>query len=137
MFSDGNRFRREGRDSPDGGLSLAPMIDVVFLLLIFFMVSTTFVLRPGLQLELPASESTAQVSEDRWTITVTPEGNFYLNEEESSLEALQKRLEEDPKPTTVRADRTLPHGLIVDVLDAVQQAGIEAVNVSTREPSGE
>lgn len=137
MFSDGNRFRREGRDSPDGGLSLAPMIDVVFLLLIFFMVSTTFVLRPGLQLELPTSESTAQVSEDRWTITVTPEGNFYLNEEESSLEALQKRLEEDPKPTTVRADRTLPHGLIVDVLDAVQQAGIEAVNVSTREPSGE
>lgn len=137
MFSDGNRFRREGRDSPDGGLTLAPMIDVVFLLLIFFMVSTTFVLRPGLQLELPASESTAQVSEDRWTITVTPEGNFYLNEEESSLEALQKRLEEDPKPTTVRADRTLPHGLIVDVLDAVQQAGIEAVNVSTREPSGE
>lgn len=137
MFSDGNRFRRDGRDSPDGGLTLAPMIDVVFLLLIFFMVSTTFVLRPGLQLELPTSETTADVPSERWTITVTPEGSFYLNQEESSLEAIRNRLEQDPKPTTVRADRTLPHGLIVDVLDAVQQAGVEAVNISTREPAGE
>jgi biopolymer transport protein ExbD len=74
MTDDSNRYDQQRETGSTPNLSLAPMIDVVFLLLIFFMVSTTFVVRPGLDLSLPQSDHEVEASPDRWIISVDPEG---------------------------------------------------------------
>jgi biopolymer transport protein ExbD len=134
MTEDSNRYDRQRETGDTPSLSLAPMIDVVFLLLIFFMVSTTFVVRPGLDLSLPQSDHKVETAPDRWVVSIDPEGSIYLNRETISRDALLERLSEDPKPVSLRADRTVPHGLVVEVLNTVKEAGVESVNVSTEEP---
>ena len=134
MTEDSNRYDRQRETGDTPSLSLAPMIDVVFLLLIFFMVSTTFVVRPGLDLSLPQSDHEVETAPDRWVVSIDPEGSIYLNREIISRDALLERLSEDPKPVSLRADRTVPHGLVVEVLNTVKEAGVESVNVSTEEP---
>ncbi len=132
MFDESKRFRRSGQQRSFGGITLAPMIDVVFLLLIFFMVSTTFVTRPGLQVVLPRSGGDVKVPSDRWVISVTEDAEVYLNEKPVDLSTLGARLGEEPLPVLVRADENVPHGLVVSVLDRVRSAGIEELNLSTR-----
>lgn len=132
MFKDSKRFRRSDQKRSFGGITLAPMIDVVFLLLIFFMVSTTFVTRPGLQVVLPRSGGEVKVPSDRWVISITQEAEVYLNEKPVQLSTLSSRLNQDPLPVLLRADENVPHGLVVSVLDRVRSAGIEDLNLSTR-----
>lgn len=134
MTEDSNRYDRQRETGDTPSLSLAPMIDVVFLLLIFFMVSTTFVVRPGLDLSLPQSDHEVETAPERWVVSIDPEGSIYLDRETISRDALLERLSEDPKPVSLRADRTVPHGLVVEVLNTVKEAGVESVNVSTEDP---
>ncbi len=136
MFNNDNPFSSRREEDSSTGLMLAPMVDVVFLLLIFFMVTTTFVVRPGLDLQLPEAKSRTNAPENKWVISITPEGKYYLNKDAVTLTKLSKKLKSNPKPVTVRADRSVPHGLVVTVLDTVQLAGIETVTVSARKPSG-
>ncbi|MFB6345357.1 MAG: ExbD/TolR family protein [bacterium] len=131
MFDDSRRFERNKQDGNNSGLTLAPMIDVVFLLLIFFMVSTTFITRPGLNLELPESESKTETPSEHWVISIDPKSQLYLNESKISLDDLQARLNNDQRPVLIRADRTVSHGLVVSVLDQVKSAGISSINIST------
>ncbi len=134
MGDNSNRYDQQRETGHTPSLSLAPMIDVVFLLLIFFMVSTTFVVRPGLDLSLPLSDHEVEAAPDRWVVSVDPKGTIYLNREKITKEELLGRLEGDPRPVSLRADRTVPHGIVVDVLNTVKSAGVESVNVSTEEP---
>lgn len=137
MFDETNRFRETGPSETSSGISLAPMIDVVFLLLIFFMVSTTFVIRPGLKLNLPESESKVEVPAQRWVISLTPEGALYLNNNKMAPEEVFKKLESNRKPVTVRAGKDTPHGRVVNVLDGVRSAGIQQVSLTTKAPESE
>lgn len=134
MFDDSNRFRSETQSDNDPSLTLAPMIDVVFLLLIFFMVSTTFIVRPGLNLNLPVSDDTVETPSEQWVISVDPEGTIFLDQEKITIETLQRTIQADKKPVTLRADRAVPHGMIVEVLESVKDAGIESMNITTKVP---
>ncbi len=127
-------FQRTRRTQEEGGLSLAPLIDVVFLLIIFFLVSTTFTTQPGLQVYLPQAGGQVDVPEDQWIITVTEEGGIYLQDDELTPEELRSRLQQEPRPVVVRADERVPHGTLVSVLDRVRQAGINQVSIATRPP---
>ncbi|MGM0381373.1 MAG: ExbD/TolR family protein [bacterium] len=127
-------FEREAADSEDMGIVLAPMIDIVFLLLIFFMVSTTFVMQPGLQITLPRGGSETEVQPDRWVVTLTAEREVYLNDENYPLRRLGEAFQQENRPLVLRADRAVPHGLVVSVLDQARSAGIEVVDISTRPP---
>ena len=127
-------FEREEESEEGMGIVLAPMIDIVFLLLIFFMVSTTFVMQPGLQITLPRAAAETEVEPDRWVVTITAERQIYLNEEGYTLDGLDEAFNREPRPLVLRADRAVPHGLIVSVLDRARSAGIEVVDISTRPP---
>lgn len=127
-----NPFRRSEEETPSLGITMAPLIDVVFLLLIFFMISTTFRVRPGLELNLPRSGGQTQVPSERWVVSLNPDGEIYLNEEKTTLSSLESRIRSDHKPVVVRADETIPHGLVVSVLDRIRSAGVDTVNLSTR-----
>lgn len=137
MNEDSRRFERSTEGTGTSGLTLAPMIDVVFLLLIFFMVSTTFVARPGLKLNLPESESTTKTPTERWVVSVERNGQLYLNDEKTELSKLRSRLNAERKPVVIRADEEVSHGIVVTVLDAVKTAGVESVDLSTEAPDEE
>jgi biopolymer transport protein ExbD len=134
MFEESKRFERSTDKSGGGGLTLAPMIDVVFLLLIFFMVSTTFISRPGLKINLPESDATAETPTERWVVSVAQTGQLYLDKNPVALPDLKETLRRNPKPVLIRADETISHGTVVAILDGVRSAGIESVNLSTEKP---
>lgn len=118
-------------------LDLAPMVDVIFTLVIFFMVSTTFIsLESGLPIDLPQAQSTEAQATDLPTVTITGEGRIYLAgaevTEASLVGALRPLLSgRETKTVVMRADQSIEYGLPVRVMDLLKQAGAERVAIAT------
>ena len=134
------RFRQ--RLAPRVEVSLVPMIDVVFQLVVFFMVSTTFILTPGVDLIFPESSSSEPVIMSKLVITVVSRDEVYLNKEQFDLQGLDAKLqelsqeveEEDAARTVVlEGDRSIPYELLVSVLDILRLNGYRGINLRTRE----
>ncbi len=130
------------RLKPNANVDLIPMIDVVFQLVVFFMVSSTFILTPGIALDLPESSSAEPVVMDRMVVTVVGENEFYLNRERYDLAGLHAQLatvaeEQAERPgvmsVVIEGDRNVPYNLMVQVLDALRRNGFRAVNLRTLE----
>ncbi|MBQ7882206.1 MAG: biopolymer transporter ExbD [Treponema sp.] len=128
--------RRRGVES---GADLTPMIDVVFQLILFFLVSTTFAVLPGITVNLPNSE-TAQATELAGiTITVSESGKIWFNEESVTYDSLNKKLKKfdvgDKKreeyPVTLEADEKVTNGMIVKIFDILRKNNFIAVNLRT------
>ncbi len=127
--------RTEGLD-----INLTPLIDVVFLLLIFFMVSTTFRKEAELQLDLPrAAEESAPVEQQQLTVAIDADGRYYVNDkaltdsepgvlERAMLEVIGDRRD---LPVTIRADGRTPHQAVVHVMDTARQLGLQRVGIAT------
>ena len=130
-----SRARRRLVTAP--GLDLTPMVDVVFLLIIFFMVSTTFItLETGLPVDLPQAQSAQAQPSDLPTVTVTRDERVFLGGAEVPLADLAVRLQEalaasGQTAVVLRADATVPHGLVVEVMDRIKQAGAQRIAIAT------
>jgi biopolymer transport protein ExbD len=114
-------------------LDMSPMMDIVFLLLIFFLVTSTFLPDSGMDLELPES-TTATASEMAPTmISVAEDGAVQLDGESVTVEELQQRVaalpEADRQKITVRADARVDYGIIVRIIDALRNAGVTGVSL--------
>ena len=133
------RYSRRSRRFTRQGLSLdlTPMVDVVFLLIIFFMVSTTFItLETGLPVDLPQAESSQATSSEVPTVTITKDEGLFLSgapvAEEDLLEALRTTFAETGLQVVVlRADQSVPHGRTVRVMDLMKQAGAQRIAIAT------
>jgi len=132
------RFRRAPKAKL--GIDMTPLIDVVFLLLIFFMVSTTFVANPGIKVNLPTASS-QPISEKPETLEVTlTKGNrVYLNGQEVDLKNLKSGLStlaegKTPPGLLIRADGDVPHRQVVTVMDQAHQVGITQLSIATTQP---
>ncbi len=129
------RHRRRYGAAP--GLDLTPMVDVVFLLVIFFMVSTTFItLETGLPVDLPQAQSAQAQPSELPTITITSDERVFLAGAEvdrADLPALLQEAMESTGLTTVvlRADETVPHGFVVEVMDLIKRAGAQRIAIAT------
>ncbi|MFW5737933.1 MAG: ExbD/TolR family protein, partial [Spirochaetota bacterium] len=116
-------FRR--RLSPNANVDLIPMIDVVFQLVVFFMVSSTFVMTPGIALDLPESTSSEPVVINRVVVTIASESRIYLNRDEVSydeldaqlaaLEQQSERLDAEARSAIIEANAAVPYETIVSV----------------------
>jgi len=135
------KFRTRENRTPT--VELTPLIDVVFLLLIFFMISTTFVSRTGLQIQLPEVEH-SQTNPDREQVEVmvTEDGSYLVDGEavpaDSNLEeVLRDRADKagDGRPMLViRADRNARHAAVATAMDAGSAAGLNRIAISTVKP---
>ena len=119
------------------GIDLTAMVDVVFLLIIFFMVSTTFIsLETGLPVDLPQAQTAEATPSDLPTVTVTPDERVFVGGSQVETEALAGILQQliaDTAQTTVvlRADATVPHGFVVQVMDLIKQSGAQRIAIAT------
>ncbi|UCD58304.1 MAG: biopolymer transporter ExbD [Candidatus Hydrogenedentota bacterium] len=128
------RERRRKRPS----INITSLIDVMFLLLIFFMVSTTFAEHPGIKLELPAA-STAEPSKlESLTLTIDKKGRMFLNNvpiQEKQLRVQLETVSGKPHATLVlRADKEVPYGYVIRAMDISRQSGIRRVVSLTEIP---
>lgn len=121
----------------DPAVDLTPMIDVVFQLVLFFMVSTTFTNAPGIQVELPKAASDVVLSDKKdINVWVTSGGEVYVDEEPVSLETLRQKLtaaaERDPDTLVViKADQGVSHGRVVTVMDLARSKGLARLAIAT------
>lgn len=120
-------------------INITSLIDVLFLLLIFFMVSSTFLEQPGMKLDLPAAKSFEVEEQKELVVHISPRGEIFLGEQQVSLDTLKARLElqvavDRERPLVLRADRDAAHGRVVEVMDVAKQAGVRKIVIATRVP---
>ena len=125
----------------DVDINLTPLIDVVFLLLIFFMVSTSFVKESEIELTLPeASEELREDPVDKIAVSIDRTGTVFVNERaliNSQLETIRQALadlqtESGDPVVIISADAEASHQGVVDVMDAARQAGLYRITFPTR-----
>lgn len=130
-------FRPKRIDSPD--INLTPLIDVVFLLLIFFMVSTSFTQETRLDITLPTAEGlTVNESNDALEIVVTAEGHYhhdgavFLTTDIDELRSiLSQQVEGNDYSLTISADGAASHQAVITLMDVASQVGYVNLNFTT------
>ncbi|HXH71726.1 MAG TPA: biopolymer transporter ExbD [Mariprofundaceae bacterium] len=121
-------------------VDITPLVDVVFLMLIFFMVSTSFDVTTSLKLELPSSHATAQENDIKQvTVSVDAKGQLFVQDEPVSDADLRKRIlnvtKGDPNmPVILRADADARQKRVVLILDTLQQLGMGKIGIATIPP---
>lgn len=129
------RFFRDKEE--DFSLDYTPLIDVVFLLLIFFMVSTQFVtFQKRLQVALPKAKASAvKEKKKKLVIEMTADGQIFVDGRMASLAFLEAYLKKEKGKlgsTIIRADRSLPYGDVVRVMGLCKEAGVTEVGIAVR-----
>jgi len=120
-------------------VDITPLIDVVLMLVIFFVLTTTFVFSPGIEVELPRGHSTQEPRERDAIITMTREGTIFYQDAQVSLDtlhaALQRAHVHQPElRVVIKADTLVPHGRVVAVMDIAKSLGIDHLAVATAPP---
>lgn len=130
---------RTKRDGVRTNVDMTPMIDIVFQLILFFLVSTTFAILPGIKLNLPESKTAEGTSNQGITITADANGGIYFNEKEVTLKTLGGELVKydtgDTKkvefPVSLEADSEVTNGTIVKIFDVIRESGYAVINLRT------
>ena len=135
------RFRDLSTDEGnDVGIDMSPMIDCVFILLIFFIVTTTFVEETGGQVDKPQAASSVRLEKTSILIALTDGGEVVYGGREigiGGVQALVKRmLQKETLPVIVQADAAAPSGLLVRVIDECKLGGAEKVSIATAKAKG-
>ncbi len=118
-------------------INITSLIDVVFLLLIFLMVSSTFLEQPGIKLELPEVQQAEVVEQKEFTLFVDKQGKMFLNNQEVNTPALEEALKKvllDMKDGSLvlKADQDVSHGAVVKIMDIVKKSGVKKLIIGTK-----
>ncbi len=118
-------------------INITSLIDVLFILLIFFMVSSSFIEQPGMKLELPAIKSKETVRLENLVINIAKDGSILLGDDRVSLDNLGSQIKKmipniKEKTLVLKADKDASHGLIVQVMDIAKRSGLNKIVIGTR-----
>ncbi len=135
------RFREmASEDNSDVGVDISPLIDCVFILLIFFIVTTTFVEETGVEVDKPQAASSVRLEKTSILLALTEKGEVVYGGREigfSGVRQLVKRLlQKEDVPVIIQADAAAPSGLLVRVIDEAKLAGATKVSLASRKPKG-
>ncbi len=131
---------RDDRAGDEPEINLIPLIDVILVLIIFFVITTTFDTRSTLQLQLPkAAADTATTEAAVLSVLINAEGRYFVGDREvlrTDLDALKQVLlevggEDRTRPVLLRADARTPHQAVVTALDALGQIGFRRISIAT------
>lgn len=120
--------------------NITSMIDVIFMLLMFFVVTSSFLEKPGIKLELPSAKSSETVRIEKYILYVSADGNFSLNDENVKEDELQAKIAAAlpsmvEGTLTLYADKQTQHGSVVRAMDAARLAGVKKLVVATTDAS--
>ena len=135
------QFKRQARTQED--INVTPLIDVVFLLLIFFMVSTTFTKETHLKVDLPEAQGkAAEEMVEQIEVLITANGNYSVNGEglvNTQMKTLMAAIEEKGQgnkalPFVITADAKVPYEAVVQAMDAAGRLGYVNLSMTTKSP---
>jgi biopolymer transport protein ExbD len=131
--------RRHDRREAEQGVDLTPMLDIVFILLIFFIVTTSFVREAGVEVNRPQAASAQKQAATSIYVAVTPEGEIWVDRRPVRLAGLRAavariRLENPEATGVIQADADARHGLVVAVMDELRLAGVREIAVAADGP---
>lgn len=131
------RFSQSKSEEISLGISIAPLIDIVFLLLIFFMLTSHFDILSGIDIALPeVSEKGSELLADTIIVALDKSGTCFLQREKVSLKDLYPKLRDRSQDKKVRlmlqADRDVRHGDVVRIMDIAKKAGIHAIIITAQ-----
>jgi biopolymer transport protein ExbD len=132
------RFRNStSSDNNDTGIDISPLMDCVFILLIFFIVTTTFVEETGIEVDKPMAVSSARLEKKSILIAVTEKGEVVYGDREigfSGVQPLVKRmLQKEEVPVIIQADQNSQSSMLVRVIEEAKLAGAVKVSVATQQ----
>lgn len=132
MFKRSLRLQQAGL----GTIDIAPLIDCVFQLLLFFMLTSSFVYQPGIKINLPKALTSDVLQEESLEITITAENVVYLNHAVVTPKELASRLRaaKPNQAVLIKADQKASLGRVVEIWDICREAGISHVNIATHQP---
>ena len=127
--------RRRSKRQDEEEVNLTPMLDVVFILLIFFIVTASFVKESGIDINRPAASTAVRKERGNILVAITPTGQIWIDRRQIDVRAVRANIErlhaENPQGAVViQADRDSKNGLLVEVMDAAKLAGVENISIA-------
>lgn len=127
------------QDSGDSGVDISPLIDCVFILLIFFIVTTTFVKETGVEVNKPQAASASQLEKNSILLALTKEGQVVYGGQQIGFSGIRplvrRQLQKEDVPVIIKADTDVASGLLVRVIDEAKLAGAKNVSLATLKTS--
>ncbi len=134
------RFRTNTDENDEAGVDISPLIDCVFILLIFFIVTTTFVEETGVEVDKPQAASSVQLEKTSILLAITDKGEIVYGGREIGMAGVQplvkRMMQKEEVPVIVQADQNVLSGLLVRVIDEAKLAGAVKVSIATRKEQG-
>lgn len=127
------RFKRH-LELEKGRLDIAPLIDIIFLLLIFFMLTSSFILQPGIKVNLPGAITAKVIPKENLEILITDKDHIYVSDKRITVKELASRLRMAGRtrvPVLIKADKSASLGKVVSIWDLCRDVGISNVNIAT------
>lgn len=126
------RMRRHHQQDEDTGIDLTPMLDVVFIMLIFFIVTSSFIRESGVEVQRPQAETANPQDKGNILIAVTADGQIWMDKQPVDIRSVRVHVErmrvDQPEGTVVvQADKDARTGLVVQVMDQARLAGVQDV----------
>ena len=132
------RSKRLRKRSDDSGIDITPMLDVVFIMLIFFIVTTSFVKESGIDVSRPSAKTAKKQQRASILVAINQVGEIWIQRRKVDLQSVRANIErlhaESPEGTVViQADKRSETGLLVDVMDQVKLAGVQRISIAASE----
>jgi len=130
--------RKRARDDEESEVNLTPMLDVVFIMLIFFIVTASFVKEAGIDVNRPDAATAEKKTKGNILVAITENGQIWIDKRQVDPRALRANIErlhaENPQGSVViQADKNSKNGLLVQVMDSARLAGVYNVSIAAQE----
>lgn len=124
------------KDKSQTHIDISPLIDVVLSLVIFFILSTTFIQKYGLKLDLPKAKTGQSAQESKIIVNINRNGNIYFDKIKISPDELKGLLQDKLKNSTdkkviIKADEKVEHGKVVQIMDIIRESGAQGLTIAT------
>ena len=130
-----SRFTRAEGDDSASVIDLTPLIDMVFILLIFFLVTSSFIRESAIEVQRPKAATAMLAKDAKATVTIAADGQIWLNDASVDIRLLRSRIEQlglggANGSAVILADTATPTGLLVKTMDQIRLAGITSISVA-------